>query len=89
MQSTKILSINGKYCVDQGFNQVRIGRNEVNNSCIIENMVYLELLKRGCEITIGCIGDYEIDFVCKKMGEKIYVQLTMEVSHEETIKKEF
>lgn len=52
-------------------------------------MVYLELLKRGCEITIGCIGDYEIDFVCKKMGEKIYVQLTMEVSHEETIKKEF
>ena len=48
-----------------------------------------EGLRRGYEITIGCIGDYEIDFVCKKMGEKIYVQVTRELSNEDTIEREF
>ena len=52
-------------------------------------MVYFELLRRGYEITIGCVGDYEIDFVCKKMGERIYVQVTRELSHEDTIEMEF
>ena len=45
-----------------------IGRNQVNNSRIMENIVYFELLRRGYEVTIGCVGNYEIDFVCKKMG---------------------
>ncbi|WP_296894083.1 ATP-binding protein [uncultured Methanobrevibacter sp.] len=90
LKGKKILSINEKYyCVDQGFNQVRIGRNQVNNSRIMENIVYFELLRRGYEITIGCVGKYEIDFVCKKMGEKIYVQVTRELSQEDTIEKEF
>ena len=86
----KILSINEKYyCVDQGFNQVRIGRNQLNNKRIMENIVCFELLRRGYEVTIGCIGKYEIDFVCRKMGEKIYVQLTWELSHEDVIEREF
>ena len=68
---------------------MRIGRNQVNNSRIMENIVYFELLRRGYEITIGCVGNYEIDFVCKKMGEKIYVQVTMELSQEDTIEREF
>ena len=90
LKGKKILSINEKYyCVDQGFNQVRIGRNQVNNSRIMENIVYFELLRRGYEITIGCVGKYEIDFVCKKMGEKIYVQVTRELSQEDTIEREF
>ena len=90
LEGKKILSINEKYyCVDQGFNQVRIGRNQINNSRIMENIVYFELLRRGYEITIGCIGNYEIDFVCKKMSEKIYVQVTRELTHEDTIEREF
>lgn len=90
LEGKKILSINEKYyCVDQGFNQVRIGRNQVNNSRIIENIVYFELLRRGYEVTIGCVGDYEIDFVCKKMGERIYVQVTRELANEDTIEREF
>lgn len=90
VEGKKILSINEKYyCVDQGFNQVRIGRNQANNSRIMENIVYFELLRRGYDITIGCIGKYEIDFLCKRMGEKIYVQVTMELSHEDTIEREF
>ena len=90
LKGKKILSINEKYyCVDQGFNQVSIGRNELNNSRIIENMVYFELLRRGYEITIGVIDDFEVDFVCKRMGEKIYVQVTRELSNEDTINREF
>ena len=90
LEGKKILSINEKYyCVDQGFNQVRIGRNQLNNSRIMENIVCFELLRRGYEVTIGCIGKYEIDFVCRKMGEKIYVQLTWELSHEDVIEREF
>ena len=90
LEGKKILSINEKYyCVDQGFNQVRIGRNQLNNKRIMENIVCFELLRRGYEVTIGCIGKYEIDFVCRKMGEKIYVQLTWELSHEDVIEREF
>jgi hypothetical protein len=90
LEAKKILSINEKYyCVDQGFNQVRIGRNQLNNSRIMENIVCFELLRRGYEVTIGCIGTYGIDFVCRKMGEKIYVQLTGELSHEDVIEREF
>ena len=90
LEGKKILSINEKYyCVDQGFNQVRIGRNQVNNSRIMESIIYFELLRRGYEITIGCIGKYEIDFVCKKQGEKIYVQVTRELSHDDVIEREF
>ena len=90
LEGKKILSINEKYyCVDQGFNQVRIGRNQVNNSRIIENMVYFELLRRGYDVTIGIVGDYEIDFVGKKMGEKIYVQVTRELSNDDTVEREF
>ena len=90
LEGKKILSINEKYyCVDQGFNQVRIGRNQINNSRIIENIVYFELLRRGYEVTIGCVGNYEIDFVCKRMGEKIYVQVTRELTHEDVIEREF
>ena len=90
VERNKILSINEKYyCVDQGFNQVRIGRNQANNNRIIENIVYFELLRRGYEITIGCVDYHEIDFVCKKMDERIYVQVTRELSHEDTIEREF
>ena len=90
LKGKKILSINEKYyCVDQGFNQVRIGRNQVNNSRIMENIVYFELLRRGYEVTIGCVGNYESGFVCKKMGEKIYVQLTRELTNEDVIEREF
>ena len=90
LEGKKILSINEKYyCVDQGFNQVRIGRNQLNNGRIMENMIYFELLRRGYDVTIGIVGDYEIDFVGKKMGEKIYVQVTRELSNDDTIEREF
>lgn len=90
LEGKKILSINEKYyCVDQGFNQAITGRNESNSGRIIGNIVYFELLRKGYEITIGQVDDYEIDFVCKKHGKKIYVQVSRELSSDETIEREF
>jgi len=51
--------------------------------------VYLELLRRGYEVTVGRTGDKEIDFVCDKRGEKLYVQVTYLLASEETVNREF
>ena len=56
---------------------------------ILENIVYLELLRRGYEVTVGKIGGKEIDFVCDKRGEKLYVQVAYLLASEETIAREF
>ena len=56
---------------------------------ILENIVYLELLRRGYEVTVGRTGNKEIDFVCDKRGEKLYVQVAYLLASEETIAREF
>ena len=48
-----------------------------------------ELLRRGYEVTVGRTGDKEIDFVCDKRGEKLYVQVTYLLASEETVNREF
>ena len=60
--------------VGHGFCQAIVGRNNVNISRILENIVFIELLTRGWDVKIGKIGDYEIDFVCQKF-DKIYRKL--------------
>ena len=49
----------------------------------------MELLRRGYEVTVGKTGDKEIDFVCSKRGEKLYVQTAYLLASEETITREF
>ena len=51
--------------------------------------MYLELLRRGYEVTVGRMGDQEIDFVCGKRGEKLYVQVTYLLASEETVNRAF
>ncbi len=51
------------------------GGNTKDINLILENIVYLELLRRGFDVTVGRTGDKEIDFVCDKRGEKLYVQV--------------
>ena len=55
----------------------------------LENIVYLELLRRGYHVTVGKNQDKEIDFVCDKRGEKLYIQVTYLLASEETIQREF
>ena len=71
LEGKKILSINEKYyCVDQGFNQVRIGRNQVNNSRIMENIVYFELLRRSYEIAIDVLESMRFILSAKRWVKK-------------------
>lgn len=56
---------------------------------ILENIVYLELLRRGDKVTVGKIQDKEINFVCDKNGEKLYVQVTYLLASDETIQRKF
>ena len=56
---------------------------------ILENIVYMELLRRGYLVTVGRAGVKEIDFVCEKRGEKLYVQVTYLLASEDTINREF
>ena len=51
--------------------------------------MYLELLRRGYAITVGRAGNKEIDFVCDKRGEKLYVQVAYLLASEENVAREF
>ena len=56
---------------------------------ILENIVYMELLRRGYSVTVGKTGDREIDFVCVKQSNKLYIQVTYLLASEETVQREF
>ena len=87
----KILSVNEKYYIaDHGIRQAVFENNERDINQIFENIVYLELLRRGYNIKIGKIGDLEVDFVCtKNRDEKIYIQVAYFLASPETIEREF
>lgn len=87
----KILSVNEKYYIaDHGIRQAVFENNERDINQIFENIVYLELLRRGYNIKIGKIGDLEVDFVCtKNRDEKIYIQVAYLLASPETIEREF
>lgn len=90
LKGKKTLKNKGKYyLVDHGFHQAIIGKDIENTGQILENIVYIELLRRGYDVNIGIINEKEVDFVCKKHDEKIYIQVTYLLSSKETIKREF
>ena len=56
---------------------------------LLENIVYMELLRRGYTVTVGKAGDKEIDFVCEDQGNKLYIQVAYLLASEETTRREF
>lgn len=90
LQGKKILKYDEKYYIcDLGFRQAIIGNNQRDIARVIENIVYMELLRRGYEITIGKVNQLEVDFVCKKHGNPIYIQVSYLLASEKTIEREF
>ena len=90
LQGKQILSTNEKYYIaDHGIREAVFGGNMRDINLILENIVYLELLRRGYKVTVGKTREKEIDFVCDKHGEKLYVQVTYLLASEDTIKREF
>ncbi len=90
LQGKQVLSYNEKYYIaDHGIREAIFGVNMRDINLVLENIIYLELLRRGYEVTVGRIGDKEIDFVCSRSGEKLYVQVTYLLASEETVSREF
>ena len=90
LQGKQILSTNEKYYIaDHGIREAVFGGNMRDINLILENIFYLELLRRGYKVTVGKTGEKGIDFVCDKHGEKLYVQVTYLLASEDTIKREF
>lgn len=77
------------YVVDIGFYNLLVDNENRNRGFILENIVFLELLRRGYEITIGNMKQNEIDFLCKKKHNKIYIQVSDTIKDEITRKREF
>ena len=86
----KILTINEKYYVaDHGLRSAVYGQGGNDIDQVLENIVCLELLRRGYKVTVGRNGDKEIDFVASKNGEKLYVQVCYLLADERTVEREF
>lgn len=84
--------INGSekfYIMDQGFYKSQLEEKQLNIGRILENIIYLELLRNDCKVTVGTINNYEIDFVCKKDNKKFYIQVAYHLYDEKNIDREF
>ena len=68
------------YIVDLGFRNLLLGYRNWDIGHVLENIVYLELLRRGYDVAIGKIDNLEIDFIAQKADEKLYIQVTDDMS---------
>ncbi len=90
LQGKNILKTQEKfYLADVSLRYSALGYAVDSIASSLENIVYLELKRRGYDVYIGKIKDKEIDFVATKQNEKIYVQVTQEIKSEKTQKREY
>lgn len=90
LQGKNILKTQEKfYLADVSLRYSVLGYTVDSVASSLENIVYLELKRRGYDVYIGKIEDKEIDFVATKQNEKIYVQMTQEIKSEKTQKREY
>ena len=86
----KVLNVNEKYYIaDHGMREAILGSNQRDINQIFENIIYLELLRKGYNVRVGKVDNLEVDFVCTKGNEKIYVQVAYLLASPETIEREF
>ena len=76
------------YVIDLGFRNMLLGYRDVDRGHILENVVYLELIRRGYNVYIGKIGELEADFIAEKPNEKLYIQVTESMQLIETRDRE-
>ena len=89
IKGKKYLESDKKYAlVDTSFRYASIGTKDTDYGHLYENIVAIELLRRGYEVYVGAMCDKEIDFVVLKNGYKTYIQVSDDITKEETFKRE-
>ncbi len=90
IQGKELLKTQEKfYLADTALRHSVLGYKSTSVAAMLENVVYLELCRRGYSVNIGKTVNGEIDFIAEKQGDKIYVQVTKEIKTEETEKREY
>lgn len=89
VKGKQLLKTLGKnYIIDMGFRNMLLGYRDADRGHIIENIVFLELLRRDYRVYIGKIGETEIDFIAEKPDDKLYIQVTESMMSSETRERE-
>ena len=90
LKGRREMKILGKYyLMDHGFHHALIEDNILKVTKILENIVYVELLRRGYKINVGRNADNsEVDFVCEKSGKYKYIQVSYRLTSEKTLNRE-
>ncbi len=90
LQGKEILKTQEKfYLADSSFKYSILGYNAESIAAMLENIVFLELLRRGYEVNIGKTYNGEIDFIATKQNKKLYIQVTREIKSNQTEKREY
>lgn len=90
LQGKKLLTVNEKYYIaDHGIREAVYGSNLKDINLVLENIVFMELLRRGYKVTVGKAGTKEIDFICQRQSEKLYIQVSYLLASPETVEREF
>ena len=90
VQGKEILKTQEKfYLADPAFRYSVLGYSSDSVAAMLENLVYLELKRRGYEVFVGKFDNAEIDFIATKQGDKLYIQVTQRIDSSETEKREY
>jgi predicted AAA+ superfamily ATPase len=90
LSGKEILKVNEKiFITDHGLREAMFGNNKRDIQMILENIVYLELLRRNFRVTVGKTAEGEIDFIAQRNEERLYIQVAYLLASPETIDREF